>query len=90
MIPTFTIVTTLITIGITALLIGILVRINNPQRQRDQHGNGGAPLYVDGGGSSRRQDQDCSDGGDSGGGDSGGSDSSGRGSDSGGGGGGGD
>jgi hypothetical protein len=83
MIPTFTIVTTLITIGITALLIGILVRINNPQRQRDQHGNGGAPLCVDGGGSSRRQDQDSSDGGDSGG-----SDSSGGGSASGGGGGG--
>jgi hypothetical protein len=85
MIPTFTIVTTLITIGVTALLIGILVRINNPQRQRHQHGNGGAPLYVDGGGSSRRQDQDSSDGGDNGGNDSGGGD----GGDGGGGGGGG-
>jgi hypothetical protein len=64
MIPIFTIVTTLVTIGVTALLIGILVRINNPNRQRrDGSDSAGAPLVVDNGGSNRRQDQDGSDGG---------------------------
>lgn len=73
MIPTFTIVSTLVTIGVTALLIGILVRINNPNRRtRDGGGSAGAPLVVDYGGSSRRQDQDGSDGGSDGGGDGGG------------------
>jgi hypothetical protein len=70
MIPTFTLVSTLVTIGVTALLIGVLVRINNPNRKKREGSDLGAPLVVDNGGSSRRQDQDGSDvGGDDGGGD---------------------
>jgi hypothetical protein len=75
MIPTFTIVSTLVTIGVTALLIGVLVRINNPQHRRPRgRDDGGAPIVADGGGSSRRQDadHDSSDG--DGGGDGGGGD----------------
>ena len=78
MIPTFTIVTTLVTIGVTALLIGILVRINNPRRheQRDQIGNGRGAVLADGGRSGGRKDNDSADGdsGADGGGDGGGGD----------------
>ena len=74
MTSTFILVSTLVTIGVTALLIGILARINNPNRRnRDGSDSAGAPLVVDNGGSSRRQDQDGSDSGD-GGGDGGGGD----------------
>lgn len=78
MIPTFTLITTLVTIGVTALLISILVRINNPQRRApaDRSGGGdGGPVIADGAGSGRasRQDQDTdgadSDSGGDGGGD---------------------
>lgn len=55
MIPTFTIVTTLITIGVTALLVAILVRINAPmmRQARDEKTkvpNGDGPGAADGGG----------------------------------------
>ena len=72
MIPTFTLVTTLVTIGVTALLISILVRINNPNRQKQRGADTvGASAVVDNGGSSRRQDHGDAgiDGGDGAGGD---------------------
>lgn len=75
MIPTFTIVTTLITVGVTALLIGVLMRINDPRRQ--ERGRGGdAPLVADtssGRNARQENDQDGDSGGD-GGGDGGGGD----------------
>jgi hypothetical protein len=52
MIPTFTIVTTLITIGVTALLVAVLVRINAPkmraaQNEKAKVPKGGGPGAAD-------------------------------------------
>jgi hypothetical protein len=41
MVPAFTIVTTIITIAVTALLIAVFYRINDPARQRSR-GDGGS------------------------------------------------
>jgi hypothetical protein len=39
MVPMFTIISTIVTIAVTALLIAILYRINDPMRRRDKDGD---------------------------------------------------
>lgn len=51
MVPTFTIVTTIITVAVTALLIAVFYRINDPARQRSRDDAGGGDRgSSDGGG----------------------------------------
>jgi hypothetical protein len=48
MVPLFTIITTLITIGVTALLMGVLYRINKPMlRGRDEIADAGPDANGD-------------------------------------------
>jgi hypothetical protein len=71
MVPTFTIVTTIITIAVTALLIALFYRINNPVGKQSRDGGGDAgTTFVTAGRGNRHDDGDAgSDGGGDGGGD---------------------
>jgi hypothetical protein len=48
MVPAFTIVTTIITIAVTALLIVVIYRLNDPARQRSRGGPGETAVVADG------------------------------------------
>jgi len=68
------IIALLATIGITALLIGVLYRANAPMLRKQSGDDGGAHVYgaPGGGGRAQRQDGTSDSSSDSGGGDGGG------------------
>lgn len=75
--PTWLLIAALATIGVTALLIGVLYRLNKPMLERkDRGGDGGGAGYAGDGGHRARDDVDSgdSDGGGDSGGDGGGGD----------------
>jgi hypothetical protein len=66
MVPAFTIVTTIITIAVTALLIVVIYRLNDPARQRSR-GDGHRETAVVADGNRGDRGDAGSDGGDGGG-----------------------
>jgi hypothetical protein len=66
--PTWLLIAALATIGVTALLAGVLYRINKPAPDRARDGSdGGGVYFADGGAASARTRDDVDSGGDGGG-----------------------